>query len=399
MYRNFFLILFLFLYNFQVFAKAVSIDALAKSSDVTESLTEEQLLTVNAYRQAVTNELEELKLDSGLFWNKLELKKMSTVDEANLLKSLFTNVQLARPATLDGKTTNVEENKPAAKLMGTFTADIDLEKLKSSYTEIVTDLAETKLKTFYFLTSIEIDSSMDWTDLGVTKAESFSGAIVESWKKLAEKDFHGFEKILILDKDFEIKPDYMNPKSVTLKWKSQFKKTNINSENKTATYELTSQYILVNSKNGQILSSYDFPTQKRELDLQNKKALSSALASLVFNLLNSQTAKILAVLEADAKSTEVTELEVKITTKVGLTEIYQINNLLQEKFKEMKLSSQMKSYSTDGSTLTIHAEVSLDKILAALSTDGGKFPLNEQKVLLFNPASKSFAIISKEQNN
>jgi hypothetical protein len=34
-----------------------------------------------------------------------------------------------------------------------------------------------------------------------------------------------------------------------------------------------------------------------------------------------------------------------------------------------------------------------------LSNGGANFPLNEQKVLLFNRADKSFAILPKEKNN
>jgi hypothetical protein len=59
----------------------------------------------------------------------------------------------------------------------------------------------------------------------------------------------------------------------------------------------------------------------------------------------------------------------------------------------------MKSYSSDGSVLIIRAEGSAEKILDSLSNGGANFPLNEQKVLLFNRADKSFAILPKEKNN
>jgi hypothetical protein len=59
----------------------------------------------------------------------------------------------------------------------------------------------------------------------------------------------------------------------------------------------------------------------------------------------------------------------------------------------------MKSYSTDESSIIIRAEGTVEKILNSLSLDGGKYPLNEQKVLLFNRTDKTFAILPKESNN
>jgi hypothetical protein len=40
-----------------------------------------------------------------------------------------------------------------------------------------------------------------------------------------------------------------------------------------------------------------------------------------------------------------------------------------------------------------------EALYAILAKDGGKFALNEQKILLFSPETKAFAIIPKEANN
>ncbi|MBC7537228.1 MAG: hypothetical protein H7281_00285 [Bacteriovorax sp.] len=389
-----FMILMNLSFNFS-FAKDISIDVLAKPSEVTAEMNEEQLLTLNGYRQAVTSELEDLKLNSELFWSKLDQKKMSSKEEAAFLQSLFENVSISVAASLDPK-----EPKPEGRnLSGNFKALLNPEKLKMTFLEVTTDLAATKLKTFYLEANIDLDDNMTWDDVGVMKPESFRGVILDSWKKLIEKEIKGFESVLILEKDLSSKPDYMNTKSVILKWTSTFKKVSSNTENYTASYELSAHYILQNAKSGSTLLAFDFPVQKRDFDIKNKKALSSSLASLVYNLLLSQSAKINSVVESNAKTIEQTELEIKILSKAGLTEIYQINSLLQEKFKDLKLTSQMKSYSTEGSTLIIRAEGSVEKILDRLSVGGGKYSLNEQKVLLFNRADKTFAILPKDGNN
>jgi len=393
MLRIFFAIMIIFT-NIS-WAKEISIEVMATSSSVTPEMNEDQVLTINGYRQIVTSELEDLKLNSELFWSKLEQKKLSSKDEIAFLKDLFENVLLARAEVA----TPNEEVKVSEKLSGNLKAEINLEKLKLLFLEVTTDLAETKLKTFYLLCDINIDPNMVWEDLGVQKSESFKGVIVDSWKKLFLKDLLGFEKVVILENDLTTKPDYLNNKSVTLKWTSTFKKVASNAVNHTASYELTAHYIIQNTKLGSSVLAFDFPIQKRDYDVQNKKALSSSLASLVYNLLLSQSSKISATLLENAGKLEQSEVEIKILSKTGLLEINQINSLLQDKFKDLKLSSQMKSYSSSGSTLIIRADGSAGKILDALSFDGGKLPFNEQKVLLFNRADKSFAILPKGPNN
>ena len=376
-------------------AKGISIEVMATSASVTTEMNEDQVLTINGYRQIVTSELEDLKLNSELFWNKLEEKKLSPKDEIAFLNGLFENVLLARAEVAKAN----EEVKVPEKLSGNFKADINLEKLKLLFLEVTTDLADTKLKTFYLLADINIDTNMVWEDLGVQKSESFRGVIVDAWKKLFLKNFKGFEKVVILENDLSTKPDYLNNKSLTLKWTSTFKKVANNPVNHTASYELTAHYIIQNTKLSASVLSFDFPLQKRDYDVQNKKALSSSLASLVYNLLLSQSSKISGIFLENEVKLEQSEVEIKIVSKTGLLEINQISSFLQDKFKDLKLSSQMKSYSSSGSTLIIRADGSGDKILDALSLDGGKLPFNEQKVLLFNRADKSFAILPKGPNN
>jgi hypothetical protein len=377
------------------FAKDISLEVQALQSDVTTEMNGDQLLTLNGFRQAVTSELEDLKLNSELFWSKLDQKKLKPSEETAFLQTLFENISIAIAAPLDPN----EPKAPGAKLTGNFKAVINLEKLKTTFLEITTDLAATRLKSFYLVALIDIDDSMTWEDVGVQKPESFKGVILESWNKLIEKEIKGFEKVVVLEKELSIKPDYMNPKSVTLKWTSTFKKVATDSENHSASYELSAHYVLQNTKSGLNLLAFDFPVQKRDFDIKNKKTLSSSMASLVYNLLLSQTSKINGIVEANAKTIEQAEVEIKIVSKSGLSEIFQINSLLQERFKDLKLSSQMKSYSSDGSVLIIRAEGSAEKILDSLSNGGANFPLNEQKVLLFNRADKSFAILPKEKNN
>ena len=163
--------------------KEISIEVMDTSTSVTTEMNEGQVLTINGYRQIVTSELEDLKLNSELFWNKLDEKKLAPKDEIDFFNGLFENALLARAEVAK---TNKEVKLPE-KLSGNFKADINLEKLKLLFLEVTTDLADTKLKTFYLLADINSDSNMVWEELGVQKSESFRGVIVDSWKKLFVK--------------------------------------------------------------------------------------------------------------------------------------------------------------------------------------------------------------------
>lgn len=399
-----FFILMLFLFVSSLFAKTIELEVFAIKSEAINDLKEEEQLELNGFSQAITSELEFLKLDSALFWEKVGAKiGQSKKEEHSFLKSFFNNILLSQsvPALKKGEGAKEKKKDDLAevKLTGILKADLLSAKLQASYKELLENLSETRMRTFYILSSIELDSGLEWSDLGVSKSEHFSGVIVKSWRELFEKELKGFEKVVIIENDFLDKPDYMNAKSVTLKWNSTFKKLSINNEKKTALFELSAQAIMVNTKSGQVINSFDFPILKREFDTQNKKNLSSGLASLVYNLIYTQRAKLMASIEMMEKNQERSQFEAKMVSRSSLTEMYLINSFLQEKFIHIKLTSQIKSYSSEGAILLINAEGTEEKILDSLSLEGGKFSLNEQKVLLFNRLDKSFAILPKDSNN
>jgi hypothetical protein len=103
--------------------------------------------------------------------------------------------------------------------------------------------------------------------------------------------------------------------------------------------------------------------------------------------------KINQALEESRILNSFSSVEFKISGKHGLSDISLLNNLLIERFKQFSLSSEVKSYSMDSSVIIVKSTLSSDVLLSTLSKDGGKYPLNEQKILLFNPSTKTFAII------
>jgi hypothetical protein len=386
------------------YAAVQSLEVLVKKTDLIAAAEKKEvidLFMLNGIRQAVTKELINNKLDNDEFWKKFEEKKFSENEEVGFFSPVFTSKQfIIKPpveeAPIGDKTAAVD-----LYTRGDFNYDLDSEKFKKLYDEVINviSIPDVTIKTFYILPEIAIDSKMTWEDVGVSKKENFSGVIIDSWTKWAIANFKNFTNVVILEKDFVKKNDNINPESVILKWNSMLDKSEVFQDRKSARFEMSAQYILVNAKSGDSLVAFDFPNQKREYNIDNSKQLSSNLASLVFNLLNSQTKKIVSALEINKASSALTTIEMKVTGKAGLLDMSQINSVLAEHFKTVGLTSETKSYSSDSSLITVKSSAPELTLYELFSKDGGKFPLNEQKILVFNPTDHTFAIISKEANN
>lgn len=374
-------------FSVSVFGVEQSVEVVVKKDGATSPQME--LIAQNGYRQAVTSELLKSNLDSEKFWKKFEEKKLTPEQESEFFKPLFKN-----PVFLSGK-----DNPEDLFIRSIFKFDLDTEKFKAMTTEFLSDLPDASLKTFYLVADIEIDRNMTWADVGVTKKENFSGVIVESWKKWAATQFKDYPNVVVLEKDLPTKPSNLNGESVTLKWNSMLKKAEVFQDRRSVRYELSAQYVLVTTKTNETLVGFDFPLQKRELGTNNAKELSSNLASLIYNLLNSQTAKLTQALAQNQASAALSVVDFKIIGRHGLFDITQINTLLMEKFKDQALSSELKSYSSESSVIAIKSKLSIEELSLLLAKEGGKFPLSEQKILSFSPETNTFAILSKEANN
>lgn len=372
---------------------------IAKSSDA--SVSELDLLTVNGMRLAITKELGTLEKDQELFWKKIEEKKLSVKEEIELFKPLFTESSLLIPHEIPLEQTASASGTPKALSAqdhfkrASFQYEMDALKSKQFFDQHISNLPDVTLKSFYILADIGLGSDLGWSDVGVTKEESFVGVITDSWLKWVKTQFPDFATVALLEKDLDPKTENLNPQSVILKWKSEIKRNGLNADKKTGRYEVSAQFVFVNAKTNESLAAFDFPTQKREVRVSDPKELSSTLASLVFNLLNSQSAKITAGLELNKTSMGQEIVEVKVTGIHGLLDIYQLNARLNEQFKSVQLNATLKTFSSEGSTISLKSNVSAEKLFQLFLADGGKIPLSEQKILLFNGGDKTFAIIPK----
>jgi hypothetical protein len=246
--------------------------------------------------------------------------------------------------------------------------------------------ADVSKKTLYIDATIDLAKGTSWKDIGVTNGNNFIEVIKKSWKTWAETHFKKFDQVEIepAPKDLLL----LHPYSQVLRWYSAIKK--IDEDN----VEITAQYVLIAPKHNDILLSFSFPAQKMALDLSKKNEMSSKVASLIYNLLNSQTEKIKTIHNTITASTESSSFLVKIIGKMSLSEMMEISTVLQARFKELNLATTLQSFTSTEAGLYLRAKSSEDKLLLEL-VNAGKFPLNEQKLLLFNREDKSFAILPK----
>jgi hypothetical protein len=383
-------VLALLFLSLQLNAKEVVIQASAKADRVTPEFSREQVLILSGMRLVLTREFEEQKLDSAIFWSKLDKKHLSDKEESDFLQKFLDKTQLI-PSPND----NPDEEADPDKISAMFRAEFEPEMIKDAYTKFITDVDLVRAQSFYILPNIEIDPSLNWTDLGVTRAENFTSVVLDAWKAHFEKLFPNFESVELLDKELTSKPEEINPNSITLKWKSVIKKMVVKKSSKTAEYELTAQYVVVNTKSNEVISSNDYPLSKKEFSLEDKKALASGLVSWIYNLLLSQSAGIQSSIEKQFKLTNKNEMDVKIIARAGLVEVYQILAILSDQLKEVKLTAQLKSYGQEESIFTLKFESKMEKFFELMHKKDNTLTINEKKVLVFNPADKTFAIISK----
>lgn len=344
-----------------------------------------QQFTLKGFNEAITKALTEMDKGPGNgleeFWENVKLRGFDTQKEIAYLASAFSKMSFSSLPV-------VEEHTDAMA----FNYEIDTKKLKNIYYENVKSQINYASKIIFIDPEITIDETMNWEDLGVAKKENFTDVIVDSWAKWAQEKFQGFERVVILKNPMTKMPEDLNAESVTLKWNSNIKKIEVFHERKVGLFEVDAQYVLVNTKLNQNLVAFDFPTQKKEFSLLKEKELSSNLASLVYNLLNSQTLKIQTALELNKAQSSLNVSDFSVSGDHGLVEITQITNLLNAKYKAYALDAELKQYSRSLSKIAIKSMADQENLNKVFSLESEKLKINDHKYLRFDAPTSTFFI-------
>lgn len=199
-----------------------------------------QQLLFSAFQEVITKELDEMGLDSKLFWKQFDnkydeyfmtteesLKKKYRIDEteeettgktqlseAQIKKNKEKFAELLRNKRLinkthfkniDGVVSQYKVKKmtrstqyPNSRYLSLY-AKVDREKLNGIYYDLTHVGQIKKFKTLFLTTNISIDGS-SWTDVGVEVLNEFQEAIEEHWNKWLLGNLNNYvEKIVVTD--------------------------------------------------------------------------------------------------------------------------------------------------------------------------------------------------------
>ena len=385
--------------NEPVATKRIELSSLEMKSAIEEVsvLTKPERLLLYSMKEALKTESPIKDLDPKVLGEKVEAISKDQKKQLEELKKIFLNTTFLTPQK--NKEENSANTKNSIPKMF-FQYEVNPEALKSFFEwPKAVDVLALQDKTMFLLMDISLDKQMSWTDVGVTKSENFVDVIKNSWKKWAVEQFKNYPNVIVLNEDIKEIPLDANKESVILKWSSQIKKAQQFNDKMSALYEVNAQYSLNHLISGNVLLSFDFPTQKKEFTIADNKQLSSSLASLVYNLLNSQTSKITSSLETFSKSKTIYTYSVFVLGNHGLLDVRHIAQFLNEQFVQDKMNASMKNYEALKSTITIRSELSEEQFLQKIQKMAASLSLNEQKILTFSPETKAFAIIPKNANN
>lgn len=258
-------------------------------------------------------------------------------------------------------------------------------------------------KAFFIMPAIELDAKLTWQDVGVSKRELFTGAIYSSWKGLLREQFKDYPvsdvvEMLPVGTSEEVQTA-VHGESVVLKWKSTIKRTFISQDKTVLRFEVLAQFILAQQKNGQVIYAFDFPLHKKEFKTASDREVSSGLASLIFNLLNSQTQKIKVALEQNRVALAQNEMLLRVRGAHGMSDLIGFSKILRELYPEAGFSLEIKTYSREESTIKLRSRFFADEVYKLFLKNEGKINFNEQKILQFLENEHAFAILPKPDNN
>lgn len=264
-------------------------------------------------------------------------------------------------------------------------------------------LAVKNLETLYFDLEITLSKDLSVQEIGVSDLTSISGAVIDAWKKWAQKYLLQFKNV----EDFNalnFKEAEQNSKNHTIVFKAHLKKLPRASITGRLDLEVSAQYVVIRLSDRKILTSFDFPNLQRTLDTKVQKELSSKVASLIFNLLNAKTSELNLVLSAQFgnETNEKKDHLFAIKSAQSLLEINKLNNSLRNLNLKAtvlcKFESQIKSFSTETAAISLESNCSELNMMEYLKSLG-QVEIDNGRVFHFLPNEKSFEIFTVSPHN
>lgn len=384
------LILTSFFISLQLSAYELNVEISIPRSNEGQTMSEQDIL-IRGKEEAIREYIKAKSFDNDKFQAKLALKKNSKNRFDDLLNNIFTDTSVYYLSDLNAK--NISK--------AVFKGNLDETKFDDFYAEIIYDLESLGDKKIYYQLNIELLNSLTFMDLGVLDSALFKETILNTWNELLRKFIEGYSNIEVVDDKFKIGiekyPNKINPNSVFIEVKVQIKKTNENKTSKKTSFEINAQYLILKASTKEIIYSFSFPIQKKELSITNKKDLNSTFATLIYNLVKVQAPTIA---EAIKKSESQIEMIFDLKGQELFSDVSKAQNMLDTFLKEFEVKVEIKQLSLSNSVLVFKLDQDKKyKVIEKLKAQG-KLPLtlsnNEQKFLILNENNNSFAIVKKD---
>ena len=383
------IILFI-LFVTNVFAYELNVELTVPKENNTQSMSDQDLL-IRGKEEAIKEYLKGKNYDQAKFEEKLNLKKNSKTRYDELLNTVFTDTNIYFLSDLNAKNFS----------KAVFRGNLDETKFDDFYFELVNDLETLAEKKVFYQLDIELQNSLTWLDIVVYDSALFKNTILNSWNEVLRKFIIGYTNIEVVDDKFKLAfdkfPKKINLDSALIEVKVLIKKTSENSISKKATFEINAQYLILKSATKEVIYSFNYPIQKKELQIANKKDLNSTLATLIFNLVKVQAPSIGDALK---KSESQIELAFNLKGQELFSDVSKAKSMLDTYLLDLEAKLEIKQLSLTNSIISIKIDQDKKERLVEKLKTAGKIPLsqspNEQKFLVLTGDNNSFAIVKKD---
>lgn len=383
------IILFI-LFVTNVFAYELNVELTVPKENNTQTMSDQDLL-IRGKEEAIKEYLKGKNYDQAKFEEKLNLKKNSKTRYDELLNTVFTDTNIYFLSDLNAKNFS----------KAVFRGNLDETKFDDFYFELVNDLETLAEKKVFYQLDVELQNSLTWLDVGVYDSALFKNTILNTWNEVLRKFIIGYSNVEVVDDKFKLAfdkfPKKINLDSALIEVKVSIKKTSENSISKKATFEINAQYLILKAATKEVIYSFNYPLQKKELQIANKKDLNSTLATLIFNLVKVQAPSIGDALK---KSESQIELAFNLKGQELFSDVSKAKSMLDTYLLDLEAKLDIKQLSLTNSIISIKIDQDKkDRLIEKLKT-AGKIPLsqspNEQKFLVLTGDNNSFAIVKKD---
>lgn len=390
------------LIQFQAFSKVVEGEGRFYSQDEDSlNFIQKQLLS-SAYKDVITKELTSMGLDAKSFWESYE-QKFETYFEPigkNLKEKYNIDVEGKKPdlkgykkalrlkrlslksrygalykaiSQYSEKSKSRSPQVPNARYIR-IRAKVDRKTLHKIFLNFTADSKSRSFQKLYITSNFTL-RDLSWTDMGVEVENDFTTVIRTHWEKWLKENLKAtVEQIVFTDEaDYQSLSNFMKIPKVTVESLSNeideetpvsefsnslwirinvdVEKTYEKDLNQKRGYSLKGSYVLIDLNNQELLDHADFSPYEKVYSYRDAKALSSSLATFVYQLPMNKFRKLPEAMKGASEKKKT--MLVQLDNFQNIKNVYKLQRLLNTKGITKQVSSKINFLGSERSTLMI----------------------------------------------